>query len=95
MSKYFAKVAANQDVSFAIEPGEVLAILGENGAGKSTIMKVLFGLYDLDDGQIRRDGRPVTIGAPRDAIALGISMVQQHYSLVGAHTVLELSLIHI
>ena len=89
VSKYFAKVAANQDVSFAIEPGEVLAILGENGAGKSTIMKVLFGLYDLDDGQIRRDGRPVTIGAPRDAIALGISMVQQHYSLVGAHTVLE------
>lgn len=89
LSKYFAKVVANKDVSFTIEPGEVLAILGENGAGKSTVMKALFGLYKPDEGEILRAGQPVVIRRPADAIAFGISMVQQHFSLVGAHTVLE------
>lgn len=89
ISKYFAKVVANKDVTFTVEPGQVLAILGENGAGKSTIMKVLFGLYNPDEGRILRDGKLVHIGSPSDAISLGISMVQQHFSLVPAHTVLE------
>ena len=56
INKYFAKVIANQDVSLQIRKGEVLALLGENGAGKSTIMKVLYGLYKADAGQILIDG---------------------------------------
>ncbi|HWQ83288.1 MAG TPA: ABC transporter ATP-binding protein [Anaerolineales bacterium] len=89
ISKYFAKVIANQDVSMQIRRGEVLALLGENGAGKSTIMKVLYGLYKADTGQILVDGQEKVINSPRDAMALGIAMIQQHFSLVQAHTVTE------
>jgi simple sugar transport system ATP-binding protein len=89
ISKYFAKVIANQDVSMAIRKGEVLALLGENGAGKSTIMKVLYGLYHAEEGQILIDGEEQTIHSPRDAIKLGIAMIQQHFALVQAHTVTE------
>jgi ABC-type uncharacterized transport system ATPase subunit len=89
ISKYFAKVIANKDVSFSIERGEVLALLGENGAGKSTIMKILYGLYRADEGQIFKDGEEVRIQSPKDAMKLGISMIQQHFSLVPAHTVAE------
>lgn len=52
VTKYFAKVIANKDVSLTVGEGEVLALLGENGAGKSTIMKILYGLYGLDEGEI-------------------------------------------
>ena len=52
VSKYFSKVIANEDVSFDVHKGEIMALLGENGAGKSTIMKVLYGLYTHDEGQI-------------------------------------------
>ncbi len=89
ISKYFAKVIANKDVSFSIEKGEVLALLGENGAGKSTIMKILYGLYKADEGKILKEGKEVKIHSPKDAMALGISMIQQHFSLVPAHTVTE------
>lgn len=89
VSKYFARVAANKDISFSIQRGQVLALLGENGAGKSTVMKILYGLYKADQGQILKDGREQKIGSPRDAMALGISMIQQHFSLVNAHTVTE------
>ena len=89
ISKYFAKVIANQEVSFQIHKGEVLCLLGENGAGKSTIMKVLYGLYKADEGQILVNGEEKEINSPKDAIALGIAMIQQHFSLVQAHTVTE------
>lgn len=89
ISKYFAKVIANQDVSFQIRQGEVLCLLGENGAGKSTIMKVLYGLYKADEGKILVNGEEKEINSPKDAIALGIAMIQQHFSLVQAHTVTE------
>ncbi|MCO5214411.1 MAG: ATP-binding cassette domain-containing protein, partial [Caldilinea sp.] len=89
ISKYFAKVVANQDVSLEIRKGEVLALLGENGAGKSTIMKVLYGLYRADEGQILVDGEVQAIHSPKDAMQLGIAMIQQHFALVQAHTVTE------
>jgi len=89
ISKYFAKVIANQDVSFKIHKGEVLCLLGENGAGKSTIMKILYGLYKADEGDILVNGEKQEINSPKDAIALGIAMIQQHFSLVQAHTVTE------
>lgn len=89
ISKYFAKVVANKNVSIDIRRGEVIALLGENGAGKSTIMKILYGLYKLDEGMIFKDGKRISIDSPKTAMRLGISMIQQHFSLVGAHTVLE------
>lgn len=89
VSKYFAKVVANKDVSFSIKKGEVLALLGENGAGKSTIMKILFGLYAKDEGEILKNGVVQEIHNPKKAQQLGIAMIQQHFSLVSAHTVTE------
>lgn len=89
VSKYFARVVANKDISFSVNRGEVLALLGENGAGKSTVMKILYGLYKADEGQILMDGKEQKITSPKDAMALGISMIQQHFSLVSAHTVTE------
>lgn len=89
ITKYFSKVVANKDVSFSIKKGEVLALLGENGAGKSTVMKILYGLYRADSGEILIDGIERKINSPKDAMTLGISMIQQHFSLVPAHTVTE------
>lgn len=89
ISKYFARVIANKDVSFKINKGEVLALLGENGAGKSTIMKALYGLYHADEGEFIRNNEPCIINSPKDAMNLGIGMIQQHFALIPAHTVLE------
>lgn len=89
VSKRFAKVLANDDVSITINRGEVVALLGENGAGKSTIMKILYGLYHATSGEIFIDGKKEKIASPEDAVKLGISMIQQHFSLVPAHTVTE------
>lgn len=86
ISKYFAKVVANKDVSLKVFPGEVLALLGENGAGKSTIMKILYGLYKHDDGEILIHSKKADIRSPMDAKKSGIAMVQQHFSLVSTHT---------
>jgi simple sugar transport system ATP-binding protein len=87
--KRFPGVVANDGVGIEVRAGEVLAILGENGAGKSTLMKILYGLYRPDAGQILVNGRPVRISCPRDAIALGIGMVHQHFTLVPSLTVAE------
>lgn len=89
ITKRFAKVLANDDVSITIHKGEVVALLGENGAGKSTIMKILYGLYHATSGEILIDGQERKIASPREAMGLGISMIQQHFSLVPAHTVTE------
>lgn len=87
--KRFGPVLANQGVDLDLKRGEIHALLGENGAGKSTLMRILYGLYHADTGSIAIDGRPVTIRSPRDAIALGIGMVTQHFALVGRLTVTE------
>ena len=81
ITKRFAKVLGNDDVSFTINKGEVVALLGENGAGKSTIMKILYGLYHATSGEILIEGKPTKIDSSKDAVNLGISMIQQHFSL--------------
>src|SRR5215218_217097 len=87
--KVFPGVVANDDVDFELRRGEVHALLGENGAGKSTLMNILAGLYHPDAGQIRVEGVPVAFGSPRDAIATGLGMVHQHFTLVPSQTVTE------
>jgi general nucleoside transport system ATP-binding protein len=87
--KEFPGVRANDGVDFDLRRGEVHALLGENGAGKSTLMNILAGLYRPDAGEIRVDGRPVDFGSPRDAIAAGLGMVHQHFTLVPSQTVTE------
>jgi len=89
ITKRFPGVLANEDVSDSVAPGEVLALLGENGAGKSTLMNVVYGLLSADAGEIVVDGAVVDIQAPRDAIALRIGMVHQHFMLVEPLTVTE------
>jgi simple sugar transport system ATP-binding protein len=89
ITKTFPGVKANTDVSLSVSPGEVVALLGENGAGKSTLMNVAYGLLAADEGAVVVDGREVEIRAPRDAIALGIGMVHQHFMLVEPLTVTD------
>lgn len=87
--KAFGDCVANEDVSLVVHKGTIHAIVGENGAGKSTAMKVVYGFYNQDRGEILLDGKPATIRNPHDAIALGIGMVHQHFMLVDTMTVAE------
>ena len=89
ITKRFPGVLANDEVSLELCPGEVHALIGENGAGKSTLMRVVYGIYPADGGTIRVRGREVKIASPRDAIALGIGMVHQHFVLVDPFSVTE------
>ncbi|MFN8631132.1 MAG: ATP-binding cassette domain-containing protein [Chloroflexota bacterium] len=89
ITKRFPGVVANDGVDFTLERGEVHALLGENGAGKSTLMNILDGLYQPDGGEILIDGTPVAFRSPRDAIAAGLGMVHQHFTLVDSMTVTE------
>ena len=89
IKKAFGDCVANEDVSLKVEKGTIHAIVGENGAGKSTAMKIVYGFFNPDSGDIFFDGKPVTIRNPHDAIALGIGMVHQHFMLVDTMTVAE------
>ncbi len=89
ITKRFGSVVANDNVSMTIRGGEVLGLLGENGAGKSTMMNILSGLYSPDEGEILIDGKPVVFQGPGDGIAAGIGMVHQHFMLVPVFTVAE------
>ena len=89
ITKRFPGIIANDDVTLQLRKGEIHALLGENGAGKSTLMSVLFGLYQPEEGVIKKDGKEVRITSPNDANALGIGMVHQHFKLVECFTVLD------
>lgn len=89
ITKRFPGVTANDHVDLELFPGEVLALLGENGAGKSSLMNVLAGLYRPDEGEIFIRGERVNIESPRDAMALGVGMVHQNFMLVDTMTVAE------
>jgi len=80
--KSFPGVLALRDVSFRLREGEIHALLGENGAGKSTLVQIIAGLCQPDSGRIQIDGRPVAFASPRDAIAAGVSAVQQDRNLI-------------
>ena len=82
ITKKFPGIVANDNVTLQLKQGEIHALLGENGAGKSTLMSVLFGLYQAEEGEIRKNGQVVKIQNPNDANALGIGMVHQHFKLV-------------
>jgi ABC-type uncharacterized transport system ATPase subunit len=89
ISKSFGTVAANRNVNFSVKRGEIHALLGENGSGKSTLMNMLSGIYSPDEGQILIGGKGVRLSSPKDAIALGIGMVHQHFKLVDVMTAQE------
>jgi simple sugar transport system ATP-binding protein len=89
ITKRFPGIIANDNVTIQLKKGEIHALLGENGAGKSTLMSVLFGLYQAEEGVIKKDGKEVQINNPNDANDLGIGMVHQHFKLVQCFSVLD------
>jgi general nucleoside transport system ATP-binding protein len=89
VTKRYPSVVANSDVSLSVAPGEIHAVLGENGAGKSTLMKIIYGAVKPDMGEVLLDGKQSLIRNPKEARALGISMVFQHFSLFETVTVAE------
>ena len=89
VTKTFGPVIANHDVTMNIRRGEILSLLGENGSGKTTLMNMIAGIYYPDGGQIIVNGQPADIRSPRDALALGIGMIHQHFKLVDVFTAAE------
>ena len=89
ITKRFPGIIANDHITLQLRKGEIHALLGENGARKSTLMSVLFGLYQPEEGEIRKGGKPVVIDNPNDANELGIGMVHQHFKLVECFSVLD------
>src|SRR4029078_4515907 len=82
ISKRFPGVVALDRVDFDVAAGEIVGLVGENGAGKSTLMKILAGIHRADSGEIRIDGRPVTMHAPADARRLGIGVIHQELEII-------------
>ena len=89
ITKVFPGIIANDNITLQLKKGEIHALLGENGAGKSTLMSVLFGMYQPEEGVIKKDGKEVKINDPNDANDLGIGMVHQHFKLVECFSVLD------
>ncbi len=89
VTKAFGPLLANDAISFDVKRGEVVALLGENGAGKTTLMNIVFGHYVADAGQVEADGAVLRPGDPHAALAAGIGMVHQHFTLADNLTVLE------
>ncbi len=89
ITKRFGDVLANDHINIKVETGTIHAIVGENGAGKSTAMRIAYGFYTAESGDIVVDGVSHQIRTPHDAIALGIGMVHQHFMLVDTMTVAE------
>jgi general nucleoside transport system ATP-binding protein len=87
--KQFGDLIALDNVSVSVKPGSVHALLGENGAGKSTLVKCIMGYYLPDEGSVLVEGREASIASPRQAHALGLGMVYQHFTLVPHMSVLE------
>ena len=87
--RFGTKVVANKNVDLDVYRGEILAVLGENGCGKTTLMNMIAGIYYPDEGQILIDGREVVIRSPKDAFSHGIGMVHQHFKLVDLFTAAE------
>jgi D-xylose transport system ATP-binding protein len=81
INKSFGVIQVLHDVSLKVFPGQVTALVGDNGAGKSTLIKAIAGIYPVDSGEVFFEGRPVEIGGPRDAAALGIEVVYQDLAL--------------
>src|SRR5687768_7031851 len=89
ITKRFGNVLANDHIDITVAPGTIHAIVGENGAGKSTAMRIAYGFYTADSGEIAIDGQVRVINTPHDAIAYGIGMVHQHFMLVETMSVAE------
>ena len=89
ITKAFGNNLAVDGVDFSLEQGEIHALLGENGVGKSTLMNLIYGLYQPDAGEIRIDEKPSVVDSPKTAIALGLGMVHQHFMLVPSLSVAE------
>lgn len=89
ITKRFGALTANDAVSFSLHRGEVVALLGENGAGKTTLMNILFGHYTADEGTVELFGQPLPPGNPRAALAAGVGMVHQHFTLADNLSVME------
>ena len=89
LTKRFGNLTANAGVSLRVEPGTIHGVIGENGAGKSTAMKMLYGIYRPDAGEIFVHGRKCAWSSPSAAIASGIGMVHQHFMLAGPYSALD------
>ncbi|SDY65634.1 ABC transporter ATP-binding protein [Tindallia californiensis] len=89
VTKRFPGITANDDISLDIQQGEIFALLGENGAGKSVLMSMLFGLYEPDEGDIWIKGQRVKEYSPRQAARMGVGMVHQHFKLVENYTIAQ------
>ena len=89
ITKTFGSIVANKSVDLDVYRGEILAVLGENGCGKTTLMNMLAGIYYPDEGHIFMNGQEVVIRSPKDAYALKIGMVHQHFKLVDLFTASE------
>src|SRR5579862_778440 len=89
LTKQFGSVVANAGVNLRVEPGTIHGVVGENGAGKSTAMKILYGIFPPDSGDILVNGKTCNWNSPSDAIAAGIGMVHQHFMLAGPYSALD------
>ena len=89
VSKSFPGVKALDDVSFSVRKGEVVGLIGENGAGKSTVLKILNGIYQPDSGTVLVNGKPTILTSPRNAFDNGVAMVFQEQSIIQNLSVAE------